>query len=236
MIKGYTLLIMSLWFLLLFVSCTGANKKDQFDLGKYLQERWGVDINDKNLRISYSSKQEYYEMLLSMHNGDTVIATQRLGLLWPSEIDTFIREFYMLYENDTNKIDGPKVLFRGDSTWYNQYFFKRGLRDSVWVVNSLEDIKIENYRNGMRHGEQITKTRDGVITHEANYVDGVPVDTVINRYSDGTTMEIFIYEKGEVIAHRCYENCGEEYPCEFPLVCYSPSGERIPCPDPHPDY
>ena len=27
--KGYTLLILALWCLLLFVSCTGANKKEQ---------------------------------------------------------------------------------------------------------------------------------------------------------------------------------------------------------------
>ncbi|MDG5817096.1 hypothetical protein QA601_18505 [Chitinispirillales bacterium ANBcel5] len=236
MIKNYTFLILVLWSLLLFVSCTEANKQEQFDFGKYLQDRWGIDINNENLRIKYHSKEERFESILKSHRNDTSSGKKQLKTMWPTEMDLFIREFYMVYKNDTNKIDGLKVFFPGDSTWYNQSFFTKGLRDSVWYSKSWDYIKIENNRNGRVHGKQITKNHDGVITHEANYADGVPVDTVINRYSDGTTMEIRVYEKGEIIIHKCYDRCGEEYPCEFPSVCHSPSGERIPCPDPHPDY
>ena len=212
-IKKSFRLIVFIQFLSILVFSKENTKVDKFDFNAYLNKRFGIkDIT--NITVKFHTKNQVLKIILETES-DTSKAYEYLNIMWKMPTNTFIKEFYQHDKSDSSIKNGLSVKFYGDSSYYRQWFYKKGRKDSTWFEKKWDYFYIDHYKNGKVDGESVKKDYNGNIYYRQNFNNGIPIDTSCHWHKNGNLSELEIFDdSGNTILHKCYSEDGIEYECE----------------------
>lgn len=179
----------------------------------YLQKKFGIEKGTIS-KITFHTKQAVAKEFSNIASNENDLK-EIMRKQWASAADSSIDSVYSVDGN--NKLNGVFVDFMGDSTsGYTFGYYLHGEKDSVWITFvSNEYKKVEHYKSGKPHGIYESIYSDGRKGFQKKYKNGALVDTSVEWWPNGKLMEMEVFDKGNSVVRRCYEEDGKtETECE----------------------